>query len=160
MRKILVTLLLLPALNLAEAQNLPTKNLAYEAGFVWYLAGRLSSNLMEFQKASGATFTEREASEQGMQYEILYHRYLVECNGPLPKIAAELAYFDLESSNTAALAYVGHLERNIWPILKSWNSGILVQLMTSYAKGDYGFFPTCIDKGFLTQNKIPGVNSP
>lgn len=162
MRKIFAILLLWPVFNLAQAQSTPTKNLAYEDGFVWYLAGRLSSDLLQFQKLGGATLSEAEASEQGMQYEILYHRYLVDCKGPLPKIAAELGYFDFESSNsnTAALAYVGHLEKNIWPIIKAWNSEIVLQLMSSYAKGDYGFFPACVDQGFLAQNKVPGINSP
>jgi hypothetical protein len=41
----------------------PSQNLAYEDGFVWYLSGRLASDLTAFQVMSGIKLSEGEWAE-------------------------------------------------------------------------------------------------
>lgn len=95
------------------------------------------------------------------QYEILYHHYLVECGGPLPKIAESLRFFEVASNDSPirVLSYAGRMESTIWPIIREWNGKILLQLMDTFSQGKYGFFPPCIVAGFKDQNSIPGVTT-
>lgn len=150
--------------QLTYAANAQTsRNLAYDDKFVWYLAGRLASNLTEFQAKAGVSLNEGEWVEQRTQFEILYHHYLVECSGPLPKIAEILRFFDVSVSSdaegTRGLAYVGSMDYKIWPVIREWHGKILVPLMNTYATGRYGFFPECVVQGFKEQNPIPDAGS-
>lgn len=161
MRPFLIFLAFLP-ICASSAENIPrTRNLAYEDGFVWYLAGRLAHDLADFQVRSGVKLPSAQMSEYRDQYEILYHHYLVECGGPLPKIAESLRFFEFapDDSPTRVLSYAGRMESTIWPIVREWNGKILLQLMDTLSKGKYGFFPPCIVAGFKDQNPIPGVTT-
>lgn len=161
-RHALIALLCLPALAAAQAPALPAKNLVYEDGFVWYLAGRLTAEQMALQKLSGERLAEREQAEMAMHVQFLYHHALISCDGPLAKIAPSFAMFDLSETRTAAqtLAFAGEVDRDYWPIIRAWNARAMLPLMATLAKGDFGPLPKCIDKGYLAQNQIPGVNAP
>ena len=161
MRSPLLVIALIPVFAWA-AKDLPQdRNLAYEDDFVWYVSGRLAHELSDFQVRSGIKLKNSEMSDHRDQYEILYHHYLVECNGPLPRIAESLRFFDLSSKDTGnrAMAYVGKMESVIWPIIRDWSGKILPQLMDTYSKGKYGFFPPCVVSGFKAQNPIPGIGT-
>ena len=159
MRTLLLLIALIPVFASA-AEDLPrNRNLAYEDDFVWYVAGRLAHELSDSQIRSGIKLADSEISDNRDQYEILYHHYLIECSGPLPKIAESLKLFDPSSQDNGsrALAYVGKMESAIWPTIREWNSRILLQLMDTYSKGNYSFFPPCVVTGFKDQNPIPGI---
>ncbi len=139
----------------------PERNLAYEDDFVWYLSGRLANQLIELQLRSGIKMSRDEEPEHRAQYEILYHHYLVECKGPLPRLAESLKFFTLVPADTAtsALQYVGRMESSIWPVVRDWNNEVLLRLLDTYSRGKYGFFPACIVSGYKKQNPIPGIAS-
>jgi hypothetical protein len=117
-------------LHWMPAANAQTRNLAYEDTFVWYLSGRLASDLVEFQMKNGLKFDKGEWAEHRTQYEILYHRYLIDCDGPLPKIAEALRFYDpsTESEQDAlkVLAFVGGMEHEIWPVSRTWSRKFLI----------------------------------
>lgn len=145
------------------AANAQTRNLAYEDVFVWYLSSRLASDLVDFQKLNGMKFKDGEWDEHRTQYEILYHRYLIDCDSPLPKIAEILRFYDssteAEQGTLKVLGYVGAMEHKIWPVVRNWSGKILLSMMNTYASGRYGFFPTCVVQGFREQNPIPIAGS-
>lgn len=157
---LLAFVLLMQWAPIACAQK--ARNLAYEDQFVWYVSARLAGDLVTFQKNAGIKLDENGWAESRSQYEILYHHYLVECNGPLTKIAEILSYFDASTDSDGAgfraLAYVGGMDDKIWPVVREWNSRILVQLLKTYASSKYGFFPECVVQGFKEQNPIPVAN--
>lgn len=159
MRLIVLLLLAIPFWTSAATGVPPEQNLAYEDGFVWYLSGRLANQLIEFQLRSGIKMSSDEEHEHRAQYEILYHHYLVDCKGPLPRLAEYLQFFAFAPEDTAtrALEYAGRMESSIWPVVRDWNNEILLQLLDTYSKGKYGFFPACIVSGYKNQNPIPGV---
>lgn len=162
MRSLLLVLALFPALASAAEDLAKSRNLAYEDDFVWYVATRLAHELTAFHSRSGIKRSDEEMSEQRAQFEILYHHYLVECKGPLPKLAESLSFFDVSApgSPTSVLAYAGHMESTIWPIVRDWNGSILLQLLDTYSKGTYGFFPACVTPGFKDQNPTLGTATP
>jgi len=141
------------------ASGQASRNLAYEDKFVWYLAGRLAGNLTQFQAKAGVRLSEGEWADQRMQFELLYRHYLVECNGPLPKLAEVLRHFDFpvgsDSAGANALAYVGSIDHKIWPVIEEWHPKIFSSLMDAYVSGSYGMFPACVTQGFKEQNPIP-----
>ena len=138
----------------AKAQ--PGGNLAYDDGFVWYLSGRLASELTAFQARSGIKLSEGEWAEQRQQLEIVYHHYLVRCDGPLPKIAGTLKFADMSTPSklpgTQLLGYVGSMDSEIWPQIQIWQAKVLTELIATYQAGRYGFFPDCVVSGYRDQN--------
>jgi hypothetical protein len=138
----------------AHAASPPQPNIAYDDGFVWYLAGRLAADLQTFQERSGIKV------EPGFRadYEVIYHQHLVDCKGPLPALADVFRFNDLTKENksqTANLAYVGRMEYEAWPIVQKWNRGILMSVLADLGSGKYGFFPQCVVEGFRLQNPMP-----
>jgi hypothetical protein len=145
------------ALMLCPSANAqPARNLAYDDGFVWYLSGRLAADLTESQKRSGIKLEESDWASQRQQFEILYRRYLVECHGPLSQLAEILRFFDPSATSSRegyqTLAYVGLMEHEIWPVIRGWQSKILLPLMDTYASGKYDFYPECVVPGYRSQN--------
>jgi hypothetical protein len=142
--------------HVVPASAQPVRSLAYEDAFVWYLSGRLASDLVVFQKKIGIDASETQWSDHRAQYEILYHYYLVECEGPLPKLAKIFGDFDpavdSDIAGYRAMTFVGTMDHAIWPVIQEWNGRVLLQLLDTYAKGKYGFFPPCIIDGFARQN--------
>lgn len=138
----------------------PGKNLAYDDNFVWYLSGRLASELMAFQTRFGITLNEGEKAEQRQQFEIVYHHYLVRCDGPLPHIAEALKFADMSITSqrpgTQLLGYVGSMDYEIWPRVQAWHVKILTELLATYKAGAYSFFPDCVVSGYRDQNPVPG----
>jgi hypothetical protein len=161
MRPLIFLVSIIPSFACAAQGAHDRANLAYEDDFVWYVAGRLAYELVDFQSRFLVQMNEVEVADTRDQYVILYHHYLVECDGPLPKIADSLKFFDLSSkgSLTSAMAYVGMMESVIWPIVREWNGRIYLKLMDTYSKGQYGFFPPCVVSGFRAQNNITGIPS-
>jgi hypothetical protein len=141
----------------AKAQ--PSSNLAYDDKFVWYLSGRLASELTAFQARSGITVSEGEWAEQRQQFEIVYHHYLVRCDGPLPQIANALKFADmsitLQLPGTQLLGYVGSMDYEIWPRIQAWHVKVRTELLATYKAGKYGFFPDCVVSGYRDQNPLP-----
>lgn len=139
----------------AHAQAQP--NLAYDDGFVWYVSGRLASDLATLAAVGGAKIP----VDHQDQFEILYHRYLVDCNGPLPALAQVLGVdiADQTRTRTADLAYVGAMESKIWPIVQRWNRATVRSLLDAYRLGKYGFFPECVVEGYRLQNPLPEASS-
>jgi hypothetical protein len=147
----------------AEPGNLPkSRNIAYEDGFAWYVAGRLAQELSAFQTKLDVNLSDSEVADFRNQYSIIYHNFIVACDGPLPEIAEALKFFDLNAQDTGTqvLSYVGQMEHSIWPIVQKWNSRILLVLLDEFKKGTYGFFPVCIVDGYKVQNPISGVTRP
>ena len=140
----------------AVAKAQPGSNLAYDDGFVWYLSGRLASDLTAFQARSGIKLSEGEWEEQRQQFEIVYHNYLVRCDGPLPEIADALKYANLSNTSqppgTQLLGYVGAMDYKIWPKIQAWQARVLTELLDTYKAGKYGFFPACVTAGYQHQN--------
>lgn len=135
----------------------PKPSLAYDEGFVWYLSGRLAADLVQFQSTARAQpQPEGEAAAQRADLELLYHRYLIDCKGPLPELAKVLRVVELEDSvkPTFYLSMVGGMESEIWPIVRRWNSTIMIALVDTYAKGAYGVFPDCVLEEFRMQNPL------
>lgn len=91
---------------------------------------------------------------QRADLEVLYHRYLIECKGPLPELAKVLGVSGLEKSATPAfaLAIAGSREYEIWPIVRRWNDTVMLTLVDTYAKGNYGILPDCVLEQFRRQN--------
>ncbi len=141
----------------AEAQ--PSSNLAYDDQFVWYLSGRLASELTVLQAQSGIKLSEGERAEQRQQFEIVYHHYLVRCDGPLPQIANALKFADMSITSqrpgTQLLGYVGSMDHEIWPRVQAWHVTVLSELLATYKAGKYGFFPDCVVSGYRDQNPLP-----
>lgn len=140
--------------SVANAQ--PESNLTYDDGFVWYLSGRLASDLTAIQARSGIKLNEGEWEEQRQQFEIVYHYYLVRCDGPLPEIADALKYADQSMTSqlpgTQLLGYVGAMDYKIWPKIQAWQARVLTELLVTYKAGKYGFFPDCVISGYQNQN--------
>jgi hypothetical protein len=138
-----------------QAQAQP--NLAYDDGFVWYVSGRLASDFVTLQAALGV----KVPVEHHDEFKILYHRYLVDCKGPLPALAQVLIVdlADQTRSRTADLAYVGAMESEIWPIVQRWNKATVLPLIETYRSGAYGFFPDCVVEGYRLQNPLPEARS-
>lgn len=138
-----------------DAQVQP--NLAYDDGFVWYVSGRLASDLLKLQAALGV----KVPVDHHDDFKILYHHYLVECKGPLPALAQVLTVdvTDQTRPRTADLAYVGAMESEIWSIVQHWNKGIFLPLMETFRSGKYGFFPECVVEGYKLQNPLPEAKS-
>ena len=141
----------------AKAQ--PGSNLAYDDKFVWYLSGRLASELTAFQARSGITLSEGEWAEQRQQFEIVYHHYLVRCDGPLPQIANALKFADMSITSqlpgTQLLGYGGSMDYEIWPRIQAWHVKVLTELLATYKAGKYDFFPDCVVSGYRNQNPVP-----
>lgn len=134
----------------------PSTNLAYDDKFVWYLSGRLASELTTFQARSGIILSEGELAEQRQQFEIVYHHYLVRCDGPLAQIASALKLADMSITSqlpgTQLLGYVGSMDYEIWPRIQAWHAKVLTELLATYKAGKYGFFPDCVVSGYRDQN--------
>lgn len=142
------------------AKSQPGRNLAYDDDFVWYLSGRLASELTTFQVRLGIKLSEGEWAEQRQQFEIVYRHYLMRCDGPLPQIADALKFADMsatsqQQSPTQLLRYVGLMDDKIWPVIQAWQGRVLTELMATYKTGQYGFFPDCIVSGYQNQNPVP-----
>lgn len=156
MKRVAIGFLFLVQVLSASAQ--PVRNLAYEGQFVWYLSGRLAHELVVYQKKLGLKFEDAEWNEHRLQYEMLYHHFLVDCNGPLPNIAEAVRFFDPSihpDRPHAVLAYVGSMEYQIWPTVQEWNVKILFPLLAAYSKGQYAPLPECVVAGYREQNPIP-----
>lgn len=136
----------------------PSRNLAYDDGFVWYLAGRLASDQTALAERSGIKLSEGEWGEQRQQFEIVYHHYLVRCDGPLPQLAEVLKFADVSSTSTLSgtqlLAYAGSMDHRIWPQIQGWHTRVSLALMAMYRTGKYGFLPECVVSGFREQNPL------
>lgn len=140
----------------AKAQS--SGNLAYDDKFVWYLSGRLASELT-LQAKSTITLSEGEWAAQRQQFEIVYHNYLVRCDGPLPQIADAMKFADMSITSqlpgTQLLGYVGSMDYEIWPRIQAWHAKVLSELLATYKAGKYGFFPDCVVAGYRDQNPVP-----
>lgn len=141
------------------AKPFPQYNIAYEDEFVWYLANRLTTELQEIQKRSDAYRGMDAVQVQDLQsqYEIIYHNFLLECDGPLPEVAKALKFLSTDSKTSKAsgiklLAIVSSADREFWPPLREWHGKILPRFLEKSVKGDYGFFPECIVQPFRDQN--------
>lgn len=135
----------------------PRPSLAYDDGFVWYLSGRLAADLIRFQATARAQpQPEGEVAAQRADLEVLYHRYLIDCKGPLPELAKVLGVSELEKSATPTfyLAIAGSREYEIWPIVRRWNDTVMLTLVDTYAKGNYGISPDCVLEEFRRQNPL------
>jgi hypothetical protein len=155
------TLILIACLGLSVHAD-PRPSLAYDEGFVWYLSGRLAADLVRFQSTARARpQPEGEAAAQRADLELLYHRSLVDCKGPLPELAKVLRVIELKDSvePTFYLSIVGGMESEIWPIVQRWNSTIMIALVDTYAKGAYGVFPDCVLEEFRIQNPLLAIPS-
>jgi hypothetical protein len=153
---VFISALALQLFSLAHAQQ--ARNLAYEDDFVWYVSSRLAGDLIHFQKrmAGSPQLDEGEWAEQRMQFEMLYHHLLVDCDGPLPSVANILSYgFEIEEPKASTLQYVGAMNSEFWPLIQSWNVKSTNKLLDMYASGKYGVFPSCIVAGYLRQNPPP-----
>jgi hypothetical protein len=157
MKPWVTALLILLVCSVAKAK--PGGNLAYDDGFVWYLSGRLASEMTTFQARSGIKLSEGEWAEQRQQFEIVYHHYLVRCDGPLPQIAEALKFADMSITSrlpgTQLLGYVGKMDQEIWPQIYAWQAKVLTELLATYQAGKYGFFPDCVVSGYRDQNPEP-----
>lgn len=140
----------------AKAQS--SGNLVYDDNFVWYLSGRLASELTA-QVKTGVTLTEGELADQRTQLKIVYHHYLVRCDGPLPQIADAMKFADISITSqlpgTRLLGYVGSMDYEIWPRIQAWNVKVHTELLATYIAGKYGFFPDCVVAGYREQNPVP-----
>lgn len=158
MRTSFVLLFLLLSQGAFAAKAPPSRKLVYEDEFVWYLAERLTNELQRLQERTGVFVGMDEGTKQGIrdQYAILYHRYLVQCDGPLPEVAKAYEGYDIlkgENVTTiSVLTITAGGERTYWPILQQWSNRIRPQLLDTAASGRYGFFPECIIEPFQAQN--------
>lgn len=93
---------------------------------------------------------------QRADLEVLYHRYLIDCKGPLPELAKVLGVSEMEKSATPTfyLAIAGSREYEIWPIVRRWNDTVMLTLVDTYAKGNYGISPDCVLEEFRRQNPL------
>jgi hypothetical protein len=133
----------------------------YDDAFVWQVATRLSKNLIDFQLSSGIPLTDEQRAEFGQQYEILYHNFLLRCDGPLPSLEMQVKKVTFkyrnDTSEDNSLKYEAAMNDKAWLELNRWASNTLVQFMNSFAAGKYGFFPECIVPAFFASNSIPGL---
>jgi hypothetical protein len=163
LRSIFIILLALSLHSPSIADTQARRSFVYDDSFVWHVAQRLSADLITFQKGLGIELIEGEWGELGMQYDILYHNYLVRCDGPLPKLAEMLTPVklsrDLANTDETSSAYISAISTEGWHVLKAWEATIRIPLVTTSASGQYGFFPECIVPGFRAQNKIPGITT-
>lgn len=149
--------LILTACLSLSAHADPRPSLAYDDGFVWYLSGRLAADLIRFQATARAQpQPEGEVAAQRADLEVLYHRYLIDCKGPLPELAKVLGVSEMEKSATPTfyLAIAGSREYEIWPIVRRWNDTVMLTLVDTYAKGNYGISPDCVLEEFRRQNPL------
>lgn len=157
MQRCAIVLLAAALLAPASQAAAPARNLAYEDDFVWYLAGRLTTELQMFQDKAGVykDMGPQERMSLLDQYQILYHNFLLECDGPLPEVAKVFEYYDFASpavSKTGLLVYVSRMDGEFWPALRAWNNRNFIRLVDKSAEGNYGFFPECIVSPFRNQN--------
>lgn len=150
---IIFALLGLPAL----ADNKPPRSIVYKDRFVWVIAERFSDDLVAFQTKHGILKSDREKGEMGMQYSILYHHFMVKCDGPLPALAKLVGdakrEADADDAGQITAAYLSVLDDRSWAVLNEWRSKVLFPLLDTLASGDYKFFPKRITPGFLAQNE-------
>jgi hypothetical protein len=94
-----------------------------------------------------------------MQYDILYHNYLVRCDGPLPELAEILSTVQIPPGLTdrkeIESAYASAMSAEGWNALKAWEVTVRIPLVKTAASAQYGFFPECVVSGFKAQNQIP-----
>lgn len=131
-------------------------NVAYTDDFVWYLAGRLTTELQEIQKRSNvyAGMSAGDIEDLQDQYRLLYHNLLLECGGPLPKVAQSFEIWSTMPPPKGAdlLHLVGVADKDFWPALREWNEKNYPRLLEKSVTPDYGFFPECIVQPFRDQN--------
>lgn len=144
----------------ADAQESRTP--VYDDAFVWHVATKLTQKLLEFQVANGIPLTEEQKDDFGSQYDIIYHNYLIRCDGPLPRLEALVGFVNFEIDPKAPVdnsaAYAAALTTQAWLELDIWARRILAPFMNTFASGKYGFFPDCIVPAYFAKNVVPGVN--
>jgi hypothetical protein len=161
MRNFGAAALLSAAASLLQAHAEATPNLAYTEDFVWYLSARLASELTDLNARSGASIPEDLIRDFGRDYEFIYFRLLIDCEGPLSKLAEAFKFYSLDSSSQPVrpLAYVGSMESEIKSALNMWNLQNVLRVLEIHRTGQWISMPGCIDKRFLAQNPSYSVLS-
>ncbi len=143
----------------ARADEKPARSIAYEEQFVWVLAERFSDDLVALQAKQGILNSDRERGEMGIQYTILYHNFLVRCDGPLPALAKLVRDVKVDArvadADQVTNAYLSALDEKSWALVNAWRERVLPPLMNTLASGQYQLFPVCVTPGFLAQNDVP-----
>lgn len=159
MIRLLISIFLVTFLCQYPSSVLAQQSLAYTDDFVWYLSGRLTNERITFLRAVNKEFSELESNETQMQLQIIYHHFLVECDGPLSEIDMIVGSYDygrtLNKNDANVLAYVGSMDYAIWPIVQKWHAKNIDRIMNLFKSGQYGFFPQCVVVKYLQQNPIP-----
>lgn len=149
--------------SLEKVSAYESRNPVYDDAFVWHLATGLSQKLIDFQVRNVIILSKKEIYEFKSDYEILFHNYLLRCDGPLPRLEflVDSVNFENDSSGNVdnSEAYGAAITTKAWVELDKWSREILVPFMNTFSSMKYGFFPDCIVPDFLAKKNIPGVSS-
>ncbi|MET3135004.1 hypothetical protein AAKU55_005307 [Oxalobacteraceae bacterium GrIS 1.11] len=158
MRATTFLLFVLGCLAFGATKANPGRTPVYDDAFVWHVASQLSRNLVAFQKQNGFNFPESDWIELGSEYDILYHNYLLRCDGPLLELEKMVAHVEFESLQEAgiynAAGYDAALNNEAWSALQSWAGKILLPFIETLSSSKFGFYPECVVPAYLAKNKI------
>lgn len=115
-------------------------NFAYDDGFIWYIAGRLSS-----ETGMRLNFGQLEPADRHQflgDLSLIYHHRLIACDGPLSEIAEKFRYFDNEKLTVSStLSYIGQADYEYWPVVRKWEASIRDEVTQLFSSGRFTTAP-------------------
>ncbi|MDT9000850.1 hypothetical protein RQP53_16360 [Paucibacter sp. APW11] len=137
----------------------------YEDAFVWHLSRQLAAKLIAYQQMIGVKLDDEQRGRFGMDYEFLYHHYLLRCDGPLPKLEGVVSKLPPLRSATLADGSIDFdalreqdkdfdtaMTAPAWTLIHSWAAEQMDSLMRSFAAGNLAPIPDCVAPEFLIRN--------
>jgi len=149
-RLLIFVLALLSTLPITTSAN-EIENLAYDDNFILYTAIRLAKLSAQSMKLNELPIDIESTTTTTL--EILYHRRLISCDGPLDQIAKPLRIVNYPpKGNTSVLTSIADDSR-FWPIVMQWYSKnkLGIEFKALDATSGIMDFPACIN---------PHVNVP
>ena len=158
-RRIEIYFALLLTVFASPAHTAEGKNLAHEISFVWQVAENFAAALQFLLKSLDPPVSDEFEDEAKHQFAIIHYHLLIECGGPLPRLAIQLRdeVYESPQQGYPVPVDVGSIigRPEVSKTLNDWHSRRFPRIIKMFEEATYGFHPACIEPAFLRRNPPP-----